>query len=207
MLPILLASSSPYRRQLLARLGLNFESRAPDLDETPLPGEDPELLVRRLAEAKARALGPTHPDTLIIGSDQVAVLDGQILGKPGNHERAREQLSAASGRELTFLTGLCLYHSGADRARVRCERFRVEFRTLKPEHIEHYLRREQPYDCAGSFKAEGLGIGLFKRLSGDDPNTLVGLPLIALVDLLVEEGVDVLLASESTTVGARTSTD
>ncbi|MBI2379187.1 MAG: septum formation inhibitor Maf [Gammaproteobacteria bacterium] len=188
---LVLASSSPYRRALLAKLGLPFEYASPDVDETPLPGESPESLVLRLAQAKARALAPRYTDALLIGSDQVAVLDGQILGKPGSHDAARVQLMAASGRSLRFLTGLCVYNAAAQGGNALVEPFTVHFRELSDNQIENYLRREQPYDCAGSFKSEGLGIALFEALEGNDPNALVGLPLIRLVDLLALEGVNV----------------
>lgn len=188
---LLLASSSPYRRQLLARLGLPFEHRSPDIDETPRPGEAPHALACRLAESKANALhDPEQPDRLIIGSDQVASLGDQLLGKPGNHERAVAQLSAASGQTVTFYTGLCLHDSRTNQSQTRCDTIVVKFRELTPAQIDLYLKIEQPYDCAGSFKAEGLGIRLFESLSGSDPNTLIGLPLIALCDLLIEAGLD-----------------
>jgi MAF protein len=192
MVPIpnlVLASTSPYRRQLLERLGLPFLTARPDVDERPLPGESPVALVRRLAEAKARAVAIDHPNALIIGSDQVAVVDDVILGKPGDRTQAIAQLEWASGRALVFHTGLCLFHSGRDRLRTLVEPFRVHFRSLRREQIEGYLDREQPFDCAGSFRSEGLGIALFERMEGDDPNALIGLPLIRLIALLEEEGV------------------
>lgn len=186
MRPLVLASTSPYRRELLARLGVEFTTARPDVDETPLPGEAPEALVARLARAKAQAVAAAHPEALVIGSDQVAVLDGAILGKPGSHERAREQLLRASGREVRFLTGLAL--CDGERCAVEVEPYGVVFRTLSEGQIERYLRREQPYDCAGSFKSEGLGIVLFERLEGEDPNALIGLPLIRLVRMLEAAG-------------------
>ena len=192
--PLVLASTSPFRRQLLERLGLPFITAVPDLDETSLPGEAAERLVIRLAEAKARAVSVAHPTALIIGSDQVACIDGKILGKPGNRERAAAQLEQASGRTVAFFTGLCLLNSTTGRAQTACEPFRVHFRRLSREQIEAYLDREQPFGCAGSFKSEGLGIALFRRLEGDDPNALIGLPLIRLVDMLLEERLDVLSA-------------
>lgn len=195
MRPLVLASTSPFRRALLQRLGLPFEIQAPACDETALPGESAQDLVVRLAENKARAVSEAFPRHLIIGSDQVAVLDGEILGKPGDHARATAQLTAASGRTVQFLTGLCLFNSEVDRVQCCCEPFEVAFRPLSAAQIEAYLRVEQPYNCAGSFKSEGLGIALFERLRGDDPNALIGLPLIRLVALLAEEGVDVLLAA------------
>ena len=192
MKPLILASTSPFRRELLQRLGLPFSVASPDVDERRLDDESPQTLVARLAQAKARAVAAEHGDGLIIGSDQVAVLEGRILGKPGDHERAVEQLSAASGKAVTFLTGLCLLDAASGRTQVEVVPFGVVFRALSAEQIEDYLRREQPYNCAGSFKSEGLGISLFRRLDGDDPNALIGLPLICLIDMLAQEGVAVL---------------
>ncbi len=186
---LLLASSSPFRRQLLGKLGLDFIHQSPDIDESRQPEESPEALVRRLAREKAEALANQHPDTLIIGSDQVAVIDGRILGKPGSRENAIEQLLAASGRRVTFLTGLCLLNTATGRTQVACDPFHVQFRTLRQEQIERYVDSEQPLNCAGSFKSEGLGIVLFKALEGRDPNTLVGLPLILLTEFLAAEGI------------------
>ncbi len=197
MQPILLASSSRYRRDLLARLGLAFESVSPDLDENPLANEDADALVRRLSYAKAKALTFAYPNHLIIGSDQVAVLGDQIIGKPYTYERAFAQLQAASNNELIFKTGLCLLNATTGEAQIAVEEFRVCFRELSKEQIHHYLTYEQPYDCAGSFKCEGLGIALFNKLSGDDPNTLVGLPLIRLVDMFKNIGIDPLLLARS----------
>lgn len=192
MTTLVLASTSPYRKTLLERLGLPFETASPDVDETVLPDETPEALVTRLAEAKARAIAPRFSDALIIGSDQVAVLDGNILGKPGNHEAATQQLRNASGREVKFLTGLCLLNTRTEQVHVKLVPFTVVFRSLSESQIQYYLDKEKPYDCAGSFKSEGLGISLFERLDGDDPNALIGLPLIELIRLLSAEGVDVL---------------
>ena len=160
------------------------------MDETARPGEKPEALVKRLAEQKARAVAHDFPHALIIGSDQVATLDDTILGKPGNHARARGQLALASGRKVTFYTGLCLYNSASEHCQIHCEPFYVHFRPLEETTIEHYLRREQPYNCAGSFKSEGLGIVLFEKLQGDDPSALIGLPLIRLVSMLKHEDID-----------------
>ncbi len=190
--PLVLASTSRYRRALLEQLGLRFAAASPDIDETRRPNEPPEALVQRLAEAKARAVADAHPDALIIGSDQVACLDDQVLGKPGERPRAVAQLRAASGRSVLFLTGLCLLHAPTGKARVLCEPFQVRFRPLTDAQIAAYVDREQPYDCAGSFKSEGLGIALFEGLEGDDPNALIGLPLIRLIALLAEAGIDVL---------------
>jgi septum formation protein len=189
---LILASSSPYRRELLSRLGLVFQCHSPDVDESVLAGESPDALVLRLARSKAQAVAHHHPDALIIGSDQCAELDGRILGKPGDHEAAVRQLQAASGREVVFHTGLCLLNARSGRDHVTSVPFRVRFRALDSAMIEDYLRREMPYDCAGSFKSEGLGIALFEGMEGDDPTALVGLPLIALVDMLQEEGMPVL---------------
>ena len=186
---LVLASTSPYRRELLGRLGLPFVSARPDADESMRPDETPEALVARLAVLKARSVAAHHPQALVIGSDQVAVLDDAVLGKPGTPERAREQLTRASGRCVRFLTGLCLLDAASDEARVVVEPFTVHFRELDSARIARYVDAEQPYDCAGSFKSEGLGITLFTHLEGDDPNSLIGLPLIRLVDLLAERGV------------------
>lgn len=191
MRPLLLASSSRYRRELLARLGLPFETASPDLDERPLPGETARALVTRLAEEKARALQARYPQHLIIGSDQAAVLDERIIGKPGTHATAREQLLAASGSRVSFLTGLALLNAETGHCQVDCVAFNVDFRELDTQRVERYLLAEKPYDCAGSFKAEGLGISLFRRTEGDDATSLIGLPLIRLVDMLLAEGVQI----------------
>jgi septum formation protein len=185
---LVLASSSPYRRALLERLGLPFSTASPDVDETPRPNEAPQVLVLRLAEAKARAIACDHPNALIIGSDQVACIDDEILGKPGDRARAIAQLQRASGRTLVFQTGLCLLNTSSAQAQTLVEPFRVHFRMLSPRQIEGYVDRERPFDCAGSFKSEGLGIALFERLEGDDPNTLIGLPLIRLIAMLESQG-------------------
>lgn len=189
---LVLGSTSPFRREVLQKLGLPFATAAPDIDESAKDNETPEQLVARLAEAKARAVGKDFPNALIIGSDQVAVNKGEILGKPHTHERAIEQLQNASGKTVRFLTGLCLYNSATDHAQCEVVPFDVVFRKLTQEQIENYLKREQPYKCAGSFKSEALGIALFERLEGEDPNTLIGLPLIRLVRMLENEGVQVL---------------
>jgi MAF protein len=189
---LVLASTSPFRRTLLERLGVPFSTAAPNTDETRRPGEKPQELVVRLAEAKARAVAENKPDALIVGSDQVACIDGTVLGKPGDRARAIAQLTLASGREVVFYTGLCLLNTATGRAQVHCEPFRVHFRQLSSAQIQGYVDREQPFDCAGSFKSEGLGIALFERLVGDDPNTLVGLPLIRLVTMLESEGIELL---------------
>ena len=189
---LVLASTSPYRQELLKRLGLPFETASPDIDESRKEEEEPEELVMRLSLEKAKAVATDYPDALIIGSDQVATIDDEIIGKPGTHERAMEQLRAASGNDVVFLTGLALYDSATGRSHTICEPFRVDFRTLTEEEIDDYLRREEPYDCAGSFKSEGLGIALFSLMDGEDPNSLIGLPLIQLVSMLRENGVQVL---------------
>lgn len=188
---LVLASTSPFRKQLLEKLQLEFSADSPDIDESRLENESPEQLVARLAEQKAMAVAERHPDSLIIGSDQVAVNDGQILGKPGSHDKAVAQLKAASGKRLTFLTGLCLYNSATGDSQVEVVPFGVVFRELNETQIENYLRAEQPYNCAGSFKSEAMGIALFDRLEGEDPNTLIGLPLIRLVRMLEAEGIHV----------------
>ncbi len=194
MLPLILGSSSPFRAELLAKLMLPFETISPDIDETPLIDETAPQLVLRLATEKARAVADQHPKALIIGSDQVAVCQGNILGKPGDHDTAVKQLQAASGKTVFFLTGLALYNSNTDSMQSVVEPFAVHFRDLNLGQIEGYLRKEQPYQCAGSFKSEGLGISLFEALQGDDPNSLVGLPLIQLITMLENEGIDVLQA-------------
>ena len=188
--PLVLASTSPFRRELLARLGLPFESDSPEVDESPRPDEPPQVLVLRLAEAKARAVASRHPEALIVGSDQVACIDEEILGKPGSRDRAIDQLTRASGRCVLFQTGLCLLDAQSGRAQTLVEPFRVHFRRLSRARIEAYVDRERPFQCAGSFKSEGLGIALFERLDGDDPTALIGLPLIRLVTLLESAGLD-----------------
>jgi len=190
--PLVLASTSPFRRELLARLQIPFATAAPATDETPLPGEAPEATALRLSEAKARAVAGQFPGALIIGSDQVAVLDGRIYGKPGSHERAVDQLRTMRGRTVNFFTGLCLFNAATGSARLRGIPTLVTFRDLTDAEIDNYLHREQPYNCAGSAKSEGLGIAVIAAMEGSDPNALVGLPLIALCDLLREEGVAVL---------------
>lgn len=199
MQPILLASSSLYRRELLTRLGLAFEYASPDIDEIPLLQESADALVSRLSLAKASELAARYPQHLIIGSDQVAVLDSQITGKPHSYERAFEQLRAASGKEVIFKTGVCLLDARTGQSQVGVEEFTVYFRKLNDEQIHHYLAYEQPYDCAGSFKCEGLGIALFKELKGADPSTLIGLPLIRLVDMLTNVGIDPLIFAHKQT--------
>jgi MAF protein len=189
---LILASTSRYRAALLGKLGLPFSTQAPEVDETPLPAESAERLVRRLAEAKARAIGASSAPALVIGSDQVAVCNGRILGKPGTEARAREQLSELSGHEVFFLTGLCLLDTATGDRQIAVDTTRVVFRKLSATEIANYVAREQPVDCAGAFKSEGLGIALFEAIEGKDPNALVGLPLIDLCAMLRNAGVSVL---------------
>ena len=186
---LILASTSPYRRELLDRLGLPFEVASPQTDESRILGESPQAMALRLAEAKAQAVASAHPDALIIGSDQVATVDGLIYGKPGSHERAAEQLRTLSGKTVNFYTGLCLYNARTGVVEVCGVPTLVTFRDLTEEEIERYLRREPAYDCAGSARSEGLGIALLSRIAGDDPSALIGLPLIALCTLLRNHGV------------------
>ncbi len=189
---IVLASSSPFRRAILEKLGLPFDTLSSETDETRLDGESPEQLVQRLAAAKAKAAAERCDDALIIGSDQVAVIEDEILGKPGSHERAVSQLKKASGKTVRFFTGLCLLNAATGNCQVEVVPFDVVFRKLSDTQIENYLKKEKPYNCAGSFKSEALGICLFEKLQGDDPNTLMGLPLIRLVRMLEQEGVAVI---------------
>lgn len=186
--PLILASTSPFRRALLGRLGLPFTVESPAVDETRRPDEPPQVLVLRLAEAKAAAVAGRHPGAIVIGSDQVACIDDQVLGKPGDRAQAIAQLELAAGRTVVFQTGLCVLNALTGRTQTLVEPFRVHFRNLPRRRIEAYVDREQPYDCAGSFKSEGLGIALFDRLEGDDPSALIGLPLIRLITLLESEG-------------------
>lgn len=185
---LILASTSRYRKALLEKLGKPFQCEAPEVDESPLPGESAEVLVTRLAHAKASAVARQHDQGLIIGSDQVCVCDGRILGKPGTVENAVAQLLAAQGKSVTFYTGLCVLDAATGRAEQLVEPFRVHFRQLEEAAIRRYVAAEQPLDCAGSFKCEGMGIMLFEALEGRDPNALIGLPLIGLVELLGRHG-------------------
>lgn len=189
---LILASTSPYRRELLSRLGLPFSVENPLTDETPIFGESPENMALRLSEAKARAIAEKFPDALIIGSDQVATVNTKIYGKPGNHENAKRQLQELSGKTVNFFTGICLFNARTGHADVRGVPTLVTFRQLSDEEIENYLRREPAYNCAGSAKSEGLGIALLSSMIGEDPNALVGLPLIALCDMLRQQGVSIL---------------
>ena len=188
---IVLASASAYRRGLLERLGLPFESAAPQVDESPVHGESTAQTALRLAVLKARAIGPRYPDAIVIGSDQVASCDGVRVGKPGNHANAVKQLELMSGRVALFETALAVLDAATGEVRSRLVPCRVTFRALARATIETYLEREQPYDCAGSAKAEGLGIALIARIETDDPTSLIGLPLIALTELLAAAGVSV----------------
>lgn len=184
MTRIVLGSSSPFRKALLEKLDLSFDCDSPDIDETPLKNEHPKDMVARLAKQKADAIATRHPQSIIVASDQCATLDGKIIGKPGDHQTAVEQLTAASGRTVTFYTSLCVYNAGTNQYQEAVEPFYVYFRELSESQIDNYLKKEEPYNCAGSFKSEGLGISLFDRLEGDDPNTLIGLPLIQLIRML-----------------------
>ncbi len=189
---IVLASTSKYRRELLTRLCLPFQVAFPDVDETPLPKEAPQDTARRLSEAKARAVAAHFPQAIVIGSDQVAALEGMRLGKPGNYANALIQLKTMRAKEVVFHTALCVYAAADGRAETRVVPYYVRFRDFSDAQIEHYLRREQPYDCAGSARSEGLGIALIAEMRGDDPNALIGLPLIALTEMLAARGVSVL---------------
>jgi septum formation protein len=189
---LILASSSSYRRELLGRLRLPFEAIAPHIDETPLDQEAPQATALRLARAKAQAIALAHPGALVIGSDQVATLDGEQIGKPGDHARALAQLQKMRGREVVFHTALCLWDGrvpDASAAQVENVQVFVRFRDLPDAELDAYLRIEQPYDCAGSAKNEGLGIALLERIDSSDPTALTGLPLIALTSMLRRAGV------------------
>jgi septum formation protein len=185
---LVLGSTSRYRRELLDRLGLPFEGAAPEVDETPLPGEVPESLARRLALAKAMAVAQRFPQAIVIGSDQVADLDGEALGKPGTHERATDQLRRMRGRTVVFQTAMAVVCLASGFQQEDLAAVRVTFRPLTDEEIETYLQREQPYDCAGSAKSEGLGIALLDAIDSDDPTALVGLPLIRTCRMLRAAG-------------------
>lgn len=189
---LILASTSVYRRELLARLGVPFETARPDVDETPLADEAPAATARRLAEAKARDVAKQYTRAFVIGADQVADLDGIAVSKPLSHADAVQQLMRASGRSVVFHTAVALVNAEDGRCDERQVDVTTQFRVLSPPAIEAYLRREQPYDCAVSIKAEALGIALVESIRSDDPTALIGLPLIAVVDLLRAAGVDVL---------------
>ncbi|HEX4508930.1 MAG TPA: Maf family nucleotide pyrophosphatase [Burkholderiaceae bacterium] len=187
---LILASTSRYRRELLERLRLPFEAVAPDVDETPFPGESPALLAERLALAKAAAIAQRRPEAIVIGSDQVADVDGSAIGKPGTHARAIAQLRAMSGRSIVFHTAVAVIRPSTSFSQVRRAAVTVHFRDLADDEIEAYLRADTPYDCAGSAKSETLGITLLRAIESDDPTALVGLPLIRTTELLRAAGLD-----------------
>ena len=189
---LILASSSIYRRELLERLQIPFVTISPDVDETPFDGEAPEVTAIRLAQMKVRKVGEQHPNALIIGCDQVATLDGQQIGKPLTHDNAIKQLRMMRGRNVTFYSALCLYNASLNRMQTGVVPYVVQFRAVSDAQIENYLLKEQPYHCAGSAKSEGLGIALIAAMHGDDPNALVGLPLIKLINMLQNESVNVI---------------
>jgi len=189
---LILASSSPYRKELLARLRLPFETISPEVDETALPEEAPQDTALRLAQVKALKIAETYPQALVIGCDQVATLDGVQLGKPGNHENAVKQLQMMRGRTVIFHSALCLYNTSTQNMQAEVVPYEVTFRKLTDAQIERYLRTEEPYNCAGSAKSEGLGISLISSMQGSDPNALIGLPLIQLVTMLQNESVSVI---------------
>jgi septum formation protein len=189
---LILASSSPFRRDLLARLDIPFICCSPDVDESPLPDEQPEQTALRLSQEKARKVAEQYPQALIIGCDQVATLDGLQIGKPGTHANAVVQLQRMRGREVTFHSALCLYNAASGAMQADVVPYVVEFRMLSDAQIENYLYKEQPYNCAGSAKSEGLGIALIARMEGTDPNALIGLPLIRLISMLQNEGLSII---------------
>jgi len=189
---LILASTSPFRRSILEKIQCPFDAISPVCDETPLNNESPKELVTRLAEQKARSCGIEDPHHLIIGSDQVCVINGDIIGKPLTREKAIQQLEEASGQRITFYTGLSVFNTTTKQAETICEEFNVYFRPLTRQQIENYVNKEDPLDCVGSFKCEGLGIALFEKLEGKDPNTLIGMPLISLIDMLEKQGLNVL---------------
>lgn len=189
---LILASTSPFRKAILDKLGLDFVTASPETDETPLESETPQQLVERLSIAKAKAVADKENDALVIGSDQVSVINDEIIGKPNTHENAVKQLKNASGKTVTFYTGLCLYNAATNQYQSEVVPFNVVFRELTEHQIDSYLIKEEPYNCAGSFKSEALGIVLFEKIEGEDPNTLMGLPLIRLVKMLEKEGFPVL---------------
>ncbi|HCH69607.1 MAG TPA: septum formation inhibitor Maf [Colwellia sp.] len=197
MKTLVLGSTSVFRQTILEKLNLPFQTAKPNIDETALANETPQALVERLAIEKAKAVAHNFTKALIIGSDQVAVCEGEILGKPHNFENGVNQLTKFSNKSVIFYTGLCVFDSENDRVISLVEPFIVHFNALSQGEIESYLKAEQPYNCAGSFKSEALGICLFKKLEGDDPNTLIGLPLIKLVSLLKQHGLDVLAEQQS----------
>lgn len=193
MLPtLILASSSIYRRELLERLQIPFACISPEVDETPLKNEYPQETALRLAQAKAKKIAATQPNALVIGCDQVATLDHMQLGKPLNYENATKQLKLMRGREVTFHSALCLYNAITKKMQAEVVPYVVTFKPLSDLQIHHYLMKEQPYHCAGSAKSEGLGIAIIEKMIGEDPNALIGLPLIKLIKMLENEGVNVI---------------
>jgi septum formation protein len=189
---LVLASTSPFRKSVLERLHISFEIFAPTVDETPQDNEPPTMLVSRLAELKAKSAEQSYPQALIIGSDQIAVVGSTLLGKPGFHEQAVHQLTYVSGKQVDFLTGLCLLNTNTNQIQTDVVRFSVKFRQLSPSQIENYLIKDKPYNCSGSFKSEGLGIALLDRMIGSDPTAIIGLPLIRLIRMLEAEGMQIL---------------
>ena len=189
---LILASSSEYRRQLLQKLLIPFNSISPNVDESALAGEKPQETALRLAQEKAKKIGNEYPHALVIGCDQVATLGGEQLGKPLNHNNATKQLQKMRGREVVFHSALCLYNAATGNMQAKVVPYLVKFRQLSDEQIESYLTKEQPYHCAGSAKSEGLGIALIERMLGEDPNALIGLPLIKLITMLHNEGINVI---------------
>ena len=190
--PLILASSSPYRKELLQRLFLDFEVFSPDIDESQLADERPEQTALRLAQLKAKKIAETYPEAIIIGCDQVATLDGLQLGKPGNHKNATKQLRMMRGKQVTFHSALCLYNAKTQHMQAEVVPYVVEFRNVSNEQIDRYLLTEKPYNCAGSAKSEGLGIALISAMHGEDPNALIGLPLIKLISMLTAENIHVI---------------
>ena len=199
MKTLILASTSPFRKIILEKLNLAFECAKPNIDETALTDETAIELVERLAIEKAKAVAGEFPNALIIGSDQVALSEGKILGKPHNFENGFKQLASFSSKAVEFHTGLCVFDSSTGKSLSLVDLFTVHFKELSAQEITAYLHAEEPYNCAGSFKSEGLGICLFEKLEGDDPNTLIGLPLIRLISLLQAQGLDVLQEQKKTT--------
>lgn len=189
---LILASSSEYRRELLLKLQIPFNVVSPNVDETPLAGEKPQETALRLAQVKAKKVGSDYPHALVIGCDQVATLDDEQLGKPLNHANATKQLQKMRGRDVTFHSALCLYNAATGNMQAEVVPYVVRFRPLTDDQIENYLTKEQPYHCAGSAKSEGLGIALIERMLGEDPNALIGLPLIQLITMLHNENVNVI---------------
>jgi septum formation protein len=190
--PLILGSSSPYRRALLERLTVDFTTAVPDIDETPHTLEAPETLALRLACHKAAVISDLHPDAIVIASDQVAAVDADILGKPGNHEVAARQLARCSGKAVVFYTAVCLSSAADGWEETHLDRTTVQFRTLDQATIDAYLKKDQPWDCAGSFRSEGLGAVLFESIDNQDPTALIGLPLIWLADRLQSAGINLL---------------